>query len=174
MVWENECKKYGGITTIAYSFYNHVQESENAKILSQSELEEGWKAVQRAELTLHRGLEKIQFPYVRNLLSRNWFQVKNSDAVYAIGTFDGYCQERVSGGTGWTVQMAIDEGKDVFFFDQNDSVWYMYCYEDGEFERVQKIPKLTENFAGVGTRNINESGINAIQEVVRESLENKL
>lgn len=42
-------------------------------------------------------------------------QVKNSDAVFAIGHL---VRGIVDGGTGWAVQMAIDDGKPVYVYDQ--------------------------------------------------------
>ena len=42
MEWEDEGNKYG-VKTIAYSFYNHIQDSANQKILTVDELNEGFK-----------------------------------------------------------------------------------------------------------------------------------
>lgn len=39
------------------------------------------------------------------LLSRNWCQVKNSDAIYAIA--EGFNGNTVKGGTGWAVQWQL-------------------------------------------------------------------
>ena len=114
MTWENEGNKYG-IKTIAYSFFNHVQEGENQKILNWKELEEGAEHVLVAELTLKRNLQNLNSAYVLNLLCRNWFQVKNSEAIFAIGTFVDLKQNIVNGGTGWAVQMGIDNNKDVLY-----------------------------------------------------------
>ena len=65
-----------------------------------------------------------------NLLARNWCQVKYSKQVIAIGhilnpgekSAKGYrCNSKyqsVDGGTGYAVQMAIDNLKEVYVFDQ--------------------------------------------------------
>ena len=66
MTWENEGNKYG-VKTIAYSFYRHVQESKNQKILKAEELNEGFEAVKIANKTLKRNPER-QYQYVQNLL----------------------------------------------------------------------------------------------------------
>lgn len=164
MFWENESAKYG-IPTIAYSFSNHVQESKNPKVLSLDELQEGWKHVEIAAETLKRPLYRIQYGYVRNLLSRNWYQVKNSEAVYAIGTFVNSKKKLVNGGTGWAVQMAIDNKKPAYLFDQDSNRWYVFEKESGQFEFIN-VPVLTFDFAGVGTRELNERGENAIKEIL--------
>ena len=107
--------------------------------------------------------------YVNNLLRRNWFQVEKSESVFAISRIENGL---VSGGTGWAVQMAIDKGKNVFVFCQLVKKWH--TYSSGSWIIVE-TPTLTENFAGIGTREIDESGIQAIDDVYRKTfgLDNK-
>jgi len=159
--WEIQGKKYG-VYTIAYSFYNHNQKGENPKVLAVPELEEGFQHVLEANKTIKRNPQGT-FQYIKNLLSRNWFQVKNSDAIFAVSKF--LKNPIVNGGTGWAVQMAIDNRKPVYFFDQENNKWNTFNYETMMFDEMTNIPKLTENFAGIGTRDINENGINAIKQV---------
>ena len=45
------------------------------------------------------------------LLRKNWQQVKHSDAIFAVSTIAN--DDTVNGGTGWAVQMAIDNTNDV-------------------------------------------------------------
>ena len=108
-----------------------------------------------------------QARYIQNLLSRNWYQVKNSEAIFAIGKF--LDEKRVSGGTGWAVQMGIDNKKPVFFFDQPRGEWNVYSNDNQRFLTIEYIPKLTENFAGVGTRELDDNGIKAIQEILKHN-----
>jgi hypothetical protein len=166
MFWENEGNKCG-VKTIAYSFYNHVQESANRNVLTVEELNEGFEHVLIASKGLKRKPD-TRYNYVKNLLSRNWFQVKNSEAVFAIGKFLN--NKTVSGGTGWAVQMAIDNNKPVFMFDQIFNYWSIYVYDVKEFRQYYVIPKLTENFAGIGTRELNENGKIAIREIYKENI----
>lgn len=169
IVWENEGNKYG-VTTIAYSFHNHVQEGKNRKILTVDELNEGFENVKIASVGLKRN-PNCQYPYVKNLISRNWFQVKNSDTIFAIGKFIN--TKLVKGGTGWAVQMSIDNKKETFVFNQDNNKWNKYNYVIGEFEVINYIPVLTENFAGIGTREINQNGINAIKEIYKHNFRNE-
>jgi hypothetical protein len=74
----------------------------------------------------------------------------------------------VDGGTGWAVQMAIDDGKIVNFYDQEKCVWGRYC--NGKWEKSD-TPVLTKNFAGIGTRKLNDKGWMAIKEVCIKTFE---
>lgn len=171
MTWEREGDKYG-VHTIAYSFWNHKQEGKNQKILSELELKEGFEAVMRANKTLKK-YPQGQPQYVQNLLARNWFQVKNSEAVFAIGK-KFLTNHTVDGGTGWAVQMAVDCDKPVFVFIQDSmgGAWFRFMPIVG-FECLWgEIPTLTENFAGIGTRDIDQDGIRAIQKVYKKNFSN--
>jgi hypothetical protein len=111
-------------------------------------------------------------------LIRNWAQVANSDTVFAIGTLgkegdiwkgDEKSKEprkllkfAVQGGTGYAVEMAIQAGKPVYVFDQVRNQWYKNI--NGEWSKSE-VPTLTKNFAGIGTREINEAGKQAIRDV---------
>ena len=111
-------------------------------------------------------------------LIRNWAQVANSDAVFAIGTLgkegdiwkgdEKSAEPRkllkfaVQGGTGYAVEMAIQAGKPVYVFDQVRNQWYKNI--NGEWSKSE-VPTLTKNFAGIGTREINEAGKQAIRDV---------
>lgn len=173
MEWEKECELYG-IPTIAYSFPKHIQEGKNPKILTQEELDEGWEQVLKCEKLIKRPLHNIKYNYyVKNLLCRNWFQVKNSDAIYAIGKLVGNSERLVDGGTGWAVQMAINNKKVVWLFEQNLNQWFAYVDKIGKFVDFQKgvSPKLINSFAGIGTRKINDYGKQAIKEILKFNLD---
>lgn len=161
MFWEDEGMNYG-VKTIAYSFYGHTQKGRNRQILEREQLDEGFEAVKIAAKSIGRN-PNVRWPYVKNLICRNWYQVKNSTSVFAVGKFIN--RKIVSGGTGWAVQMAVDNKKEVFFFDQENNVWNKFNYDKGEFDVIDYIPKLTENFAGIGTRELLENGMNAIRKV---------
>lgn len=170
MEWENESFLYG-VSTIAYSFKGHTQYGKYQKILTPEELFEGWQNVQIASIGIKRPLFKIQFqPYIRNLLSRNWFQVRNSESIFAIGKFFNDNHNIIDGGTGWAIQMAIDNQKETHLFEQNYNKWFKYDYQSGKFEEMNCLPTLTEHFAGIGTRQITENGINAIKEILKYNL----
>ena len=110
--WEVEGLKYD-VSTISYSFEGHRSLSPNRRILNEQELMEGWEMALIAAEGMKRWIPKSI--YIRKLLSRDWFQVKNSDAIFAIGFIikpneknsKGYInksgQDVVDGGTGYAV-----------------------------------------------------------------------
>jgi hypothetical protein len=118
----------------------------------------------KANKTLKRSYP-TRNPYVNNLLRRNWFQVNKSDSVFAISRIENGL---VSGGTGWAVQMAIDKGVNVFAFCQLNQKWH--TYSSGVWI-ITETPTLTMNFAGIGTREIDESGTQAIEDVYKKTFE---
>ena len=167
MAWETAGLDYG-VKTIAYSFYGHKQYGENPYIMNTEELNEGWKACEIAAETLKRPLEVARTTYVRKLICRNWFQVKHSEAVFAIGTLVRGNYQLVNGGTGWAVQMAIDNKKPVYLFEQDWREWTEYNYQYNTFLECD-TPVLTRDFAGIGTRAITDDGLEAILNVYRKT-----
>lgn len=123
-----------------------------------------------------------------NLIARNWFQVANSDAIFAIGTIKRFIDKetgkqtrspQVNGGTGYAVQMAINDlpskHRDIYVFDQKDGVWYVYDKATKDFVLHPQTPVLpaSGNFAGIGTREINVAGLQAIKDVYKASVQQK-
>ena len=106
------------------------------------------------------------------LLIRDWAQVKYADAVFAITTMLSVGDEmnygkkakirQGKGGTGYAIQMAINENKPVYVYDQVRKQWFSNI--NGKWSKSD-IPVLTNNFAGIGTREINQDGIQAIKDV---------
>lgn len=171
--WEEEGAEFG-VVTRAYSYKTKTHKSPNKIEISDQDFSEGVEAIRIANKTLMRfGIEKYM-----NLLARNWSQVKYSDEIFAIGTIvepgkkgsRGYNKSKfsiVDGGTGWAVQMAIDNRKAVWVFDQKKDNWFRWSYTSESFI-VCDTPKITtQNFAGIGTREIEQNGILAIQEVYK-------
>ncbi len=156
-VWGELSGQYGAVS----EHYWHGKRTENGNHeITQEEFEEGKEHVLEANKTLHRNPNNYM-----DLLARNYSQVKNADEIFAIGHFKN---KVVDGGTGWAVQMAIDDGKIVNFYDQERDVWGRYC--NGKWER-SNTPVLTKNFAGIGTRKLNDKGWMAIKEVCIKTFE---
>ena len=172
-IWETIGNKYG-VKTIAYSFKNHTCLSKNPKILTNEELSEGWVNVIPAAKQLNRYIFKLN-PYIKNLLSRNWFQVKNSESIFAIGKIikNKNNIEIVDGGTGYAVSMSIGNKKPTYVFDQLINKWFEWNYKQNKFTEID-TPILTQHFAGIGTRNINENGKNAIKNILKYTFNNNI
>lgn len=102
-----------------------------------------------------------------NLQVRNFYQVYNSDAVYAVAKIASSTKPEVYGGTDTAVQLGIKLNKPVYVWDIDSEQWYT---QDTDFLKTgfdktkhewnyngwKKIetPTLTRNFAGIGSRDI--------------------
>ena len=68
--------------------------------------------------------------------------------------------------------MAIDNDKKVFVFEQELNEWFYWDYLDKKFSLLSEIPKITTvDFAGIGSRSINEKGIKAIESLFRKTFQ---
>lgn len=157
------------IQTIAYSYKTAYHTSPNKYELSEEEFQEGVLQVYKANETLKKFRLK---PYMK-LYARNWFQVKFSQQIFAVSTFIQIeNQQFVKGGTGVTVQMAIDNEKEVFIFEQELNQWFYWDYSAKRFNLMAVNPKIiTKDFAGVGSRSITKNGIKAIEQLYQNSFE---
>ena len=91
-----------------------------------------------------------------NLKVRNYYQVANADAVFAIAELNGdsrFNMGSVWGGTNVAVQLGIKLDKPVYVWDISSKNWHKYNPNTKEFE-LTDTPILTKNFAGVGSRDI--------------------
>ena len=150
--WGAIGEKYGVVSE--HYYYGNKTPNGNHQI-TQEQFEEGKEHVLKANETLHRRPDAYM-----NLLSRNYAQVKNADAIFAVGHLKNGI---VDGGTGWAVQMAIDDNKPAYVYDQVRKQWFSNI--NGQWQVFSGIPKLTKNFAGIDTRELNQDGKDAIKQV---------
>ena len=61
--------------------------------------------------------------YMLQLLQRNYQIAKKAHTIFAFGMLEKDAK-RVKGATGWTVQLALDQGKEVYLFDIPSQTWY--------------------------------------------------
>ena len=163
-IWGTVGEKYG-ITSRHYYVEGNKTPKGNTPI-TQEQANAADAALIKANKTLQRTFPTSK-TYVNNLLRRNYYQVVNSDAVFAITEIvDGVPQ----GGTGWAVQMAVDMGKPVAVFSQDQNQWFAWYSAEKTWEAVD-TPTLTKNFAGIGTRNLNTVGRKAIKEVYAKTFQ---
>lgn len=180
-VWENEGETYSVITR-AYSYKTPKHISPNKVEISDDDYNEGIIEVNKANRFLSRsGINKYM-----NLLARNWAQVKYSKQIFAIGSIikpgdkdsKGYTNKGkydiVSGGTGYAVQMGVNNEREVFVFDQVRLKWFRWSYSTLQFVELKETPIIThQDFAGIGTREINPNGVQAIKDVYEKTFNKK-
>lgn len=165
MHWQNVGAKFG-VRVKAFSFENHGGRNSARVVLSDEQLKQADEFLHKANKTLKR-----HFPtrksFVNNLLRRNWHQVKDTNGVFAVGRLSS-SRRTVEGGTGWAVQMAVDAKKPVYVFDIMSDSWQRYEYDKKKFLSC-KVPRLTFNFTGIGTRALPENGKAAIKKIFEET-----
>lgn len=120
-----------------------------AEVLSKNQMDKA-----RVEISNLLGI-KYKDDLRGNLQVRNYYQVANSDAVFAIAKLDSD-KKGVNGGTNTAVQLAIRLNKPVYVWDINTEKWYLY--KNNNFIESD-VPILTPNFAGVGSRNIEDYNV---------------
>ena len=161
LYWQKKATKLG-IRVRAFSFSAHAKNNKARVVLSKEQLEQADEHLILANQTVKR-----HFPtrksFVDNLLRRNWYQVKDTLSVFAIAKLSP-SQRTVEGGTGWAVQMAVDQRKDVYVFDTVTSKWHKFDNAILKFVRC-KTPKLTLLSTGIGTRQLTDTGRKAIENV---------
>ena len=119
-------------------------------------------------------------------LIRNWSQVKYSEGIYAVAPLgiegDAWredvksgksnprilLKDGVQGGTGYAVEMGIQNGNKVYVFNtiansKYDIGWYQVV--NGNYVKLSKAPVLTKNYAMIGSRDNSELGKQAIRDV---------
>jgi hypothetical protein len=166
------------VTTRAYSYKTPKHTSPNKVEISDEDYKEGIVEVNKANKYLNRyGIHKYM-----NLLARNWAQVKYSEQIFAIGTIikpndrntKGYYNKGkydiVDGGTGYAVMMGINNKREVFVFDQIRDKWFRWSYSTLQFVEMKEVPTIdVQNFAGIGTREIQPNGKQAIKDVYEKT-----
>jgi len=165
-IWENIGKEYGLGKQINYR-------PEDLKSFTKEQIQEVENAYQQAVKDLGRKPLAAN-TFAGGLVRRDYLQAKAADSIFAISTIvqpgqkdsKGYTNKTnkatVAGGTGYAVQMAINLGKPVYVFDQNTNKWF--TWNNNTFVETN-TPTLTKKFAGIGTREINEAGKQAIRNV---------
>jgi len=169
-IWENRGKEYGLGKQVNYR-------PEDLKKLTKEQLQEVENAYQQAVKDLGRKPLAAN-TFAGGLVRRDYLQAKAADAIFAISEIvqpgkkdpKGYINKTnkplVAGGTGYAVQMGINLGKPVYVFDQKQNQWFIW--NNNNFIKTS-TPTLTQKFAGIGTREINENGKQAIRNVYEQS-----
>jgi hypothetical protein len=129
-----------------------------------------------ADLSLRRANKGLlrSFPtkseHTNNLLRRNHFQVRWSESVYAVSKFSTDASMlRVAGGTAWACQLYVDRFMydqepmslcKLYLFDQTSQAWYQW--DKVWSKMITAPPTPTGVYAGIGSRDMTEAGIAAI------------
>ena len=155
-MWDTVGREFG------VNNHNHYRD-ENNSTLSKKLKDAGVKAVTLTAAALNKARDTVnkllgtnhKDDIAGNLQARNYYQVANSDGVFAIGSLTPN-KKGVTGGTNTAIQLAIkltDKVRPVYVWDTNTQRWYEFNRTKGVFQATT-TPTLTKEFAGIGTRDI--------------------
>jgi hypothetical protein len=151
-----------------YGFAGHRTSCPYHWILTESQLVTADPHILKANKTLKRGSFAGYTPYTKNLLRRNWFQVSNSERVYAVANISKD-RRTVGGGTGWAIEMAIQKNiRLIYVFDQPTKKWFQWGVVFGHFGLIAPPPTPHGLYAGIGTSTLTDAGKNAIIKLYQE------
>lgn len=152
-----------GVNEVNFTFDGHVQgRSRGAHPLTEQELAAGEVSLAYVSRRLRRGYGEGNM--IRRVLQSLWHQVSRAQQVFVIGAIqeDG----TVTGGTGWSVELARMWNKRLWVYDQDKECWFRWNGEDW----VSGTPVLdATEFCGTGTRYLLPSGRRAIVELMERS-----
>jgi hypothetical protein len=149
-------------------------------VLNELQLAEANQPLKDANKLLDRAFPTRSI-YVNNLLRRNFYQIKETERIYAItplepieetGLFQEIFPDRCialpAGGTGWAVTMGIQRGiREVYLFDWREEVWYkLKSFINNQMSWketfLSDIPKPHGSYTGIGSVEIPKIGAIAI------------
>lgn len=164
------------LTGMDYTYIHHMYEHQSTKRFKNSHLYT-YKELQRnvgfikeiATILKKSDPSKWRAP-IQALILRNFFQVVNSDSMYAVGIFDTrYPGQKVfvNGGSGWAVEMfkKLHREKPLFFYDLASHRWHYWSPYSLTFIEIgsELLPvRPTGMFTGIGTRDTTEREVHSI------------
>ncbi len=151
------------IREVNFTFDGHIQaRTRGAHPLTERELAEGDVSLAYVSRRLRRSYSESAM--IRRVLQSLWHQVKNAQMVFVVGTIqeDG----TVTGGTGWSVELARMWNKRLWVFDQEKDGWYRWA--DDEWS--SGLPTIDcPTVCGTGTRYLTDRGRAAIDALFARS-----
>lgn len=161
-VWGNVATEHGH-SVAHYSFEGHstTVPKDQLVILDRHALAMANASLVEANKTLQRRLPMDGSP-IRKLLQRNWWQVRDVESVYAVSRI---VSGKVLGGTAWAVQMFLNRETHgpCYVYDLISGGWFQYGRHG--WELIDRPPAPEGVYAGIGTRDPETDGIQAIRDV---------
>jgi hypothetical protein len=164
------CAGMAGHMVVHFNFRGHRCKAPKQEqvCLTPEQLKEADDSLVLANERLQRSFPTAS-EFVNNLLRRNFYQIKDTQSVYAIVSIDP--KGKPYGGTAWAIQMFIDRhyGRacPVYAFDQEQDCWFTWEGEDLGWVRLSEDPPApTGVWTGIGTRNLQQNGKDAIRRLL--------
>ncbi len=153
-----------GIDEVNFSFEGRESvRNRGIRILNHEELKNGDISLDYISKLMNRNYPHT--PTFQKIIQTIWHQINNSHEIFVIGEI--MPDNTVKGGTGWGAEFAKLCNKKLYVFDQNKNQWYQWSNVEWFSVSAPTISEL--HFCGTGTRDLNETGKNAIDELFARS-----
>ena len=144
-IWADMLRLYG----VDNKHYRPVKDMPTKRLKDLSAKKDEVVSITKEEQDAGKALNTKLGNSVHDLNNRNFVQILNADAVFAVAPIkDG----KVQGGTGSATRMASELGKQVYVLDTETVQWMKEV--GGNYVVMDELPKFPINFAAVGTRGI--------------------
>ncbi len=161
-----EAAERHGIEEVNFTFEGHKDvRTRGLHVLTHVELKQGDVSLAYVSRLMNRTFSDT--PLFRKILQSIWHQVNSAQEIYVVGHIlkDG----TVKGGTGWAAEFAKLCNKVLYVFDQEQSGWSRWT---GDTWTQESSPRITHpNFAGTGTRGLQDNGQKAIRDLFDRSFQ---
>ncbi len=141
---------------------HHIQRNLHTRKLAAADLAKGDVSMAEVSKRLHRDYSSR--PWMRQILQSIWHQVNAGFQVFVVGEIQG--DGTVKGGTGWAAELAKMWNRPLHVFDQAKGHWFTWKNDTW----VEQVPVVShKTICGTGTRNLNEAGKRAVDELFQRS-----
>lgn len=157
-----------GHDVIHWSFQGHSSRAPSKEIvqLTQEQLNEADPLLEKTAKRIKRYTGYNL--YIKNLLRRNYYQIRDTNSLYAVGKFK---DNGIDGGTAWAIGMFLELCEDglqkdqtkLYFFEQNIQKWFGW---DNGWKEIQIPIRPSGIWTGIGTRALNDIGKAEIRKVM--------
>lgn len=156
-----------GIEEVNFTFAGHnIVRGRGLRVLNHEELQKGDVSLEYVSRLMNR--RYTESPTFRHILQTIWYQINRAQEIYVIGEI--LPDKTVKGGTGWGAEFAKLCNKLLCVFDQKRDAWFIWNQTDWVECAKGKEPVISHaQFAGTGTRFLEENGKKAIEELFARS-----
>jgi len=152
-----------GVNEINYIFAGQTPaRNRNARLLTEEELKRGDISMELASRMMDRTYYHAD--RIRKVLQTIFHMVNSGHQIFVVGTI--LDDNRVKGGTGWTVELAKLFNRPLAVYDQRQQRWF--TWQHGTWEDTP--PAIAyDTFVGTGTRRLTEDGQYAIEKLFTDA-----
>lgn len=172
-LWSQLAEKYADTHTFHFSFEDHKKYCYDAVgsrvIISQERLLRADSSLKLAKQSNRRNFP-CRSENVNNLLRRNYYQIVDSQACYAVSRI---MYGVVDGGTAWATQMFVDRHMirtphdecPCYVYDTITNKWHQWKTNCWEAIDSNEVPTPKGIWTGIGSRDLTPEAIKAMEDL---------